>query len=65
VRAAEFVLALPVSQTTRNWDLHPDGNRFVTSIREAPNAGQAGAPTSRYVIAVNWFAELKRLTERQ
>ena len=65
VRAAEFVLALPISQTTRNWDLHPDGKRFVTSIREAPDAGQAGAPTSRYVIAVNWFAELKRLTERQ
>jgi WD40 repeat protein len=66
VRATEFVLALPISQTTRNWDLHPDGKRFVTSIREAPNAGQGGAtPTSRYLIAVNWFAELKRRTERQ
>ncbi len=62
VRAAEFVLALPVSQSTRNWDLHPDGKRFVTAIREAPNAGAA---TSRYLIALNWFAELKRLTERQ
>jgi WD40 repeat protein len=64
VRAAEFVLALPVSQTTRNWDLHPDGKRFVTSIREAPNAS-GGPPAARYVIALNWFAELHRLTERQ
>jgi hypothetical protein len=62
VRAAEFVLALPVSQSTRNWDLHPDGKRLVTSLREAPNAE---AQASRYLIALNWFAELKRLTERQ
>ena len=61
VRAAEFVLALPVSQSTRNWDLHPDGKRFVTSIREA----RAGASSSRYLIALNWFAELKQLAERQ
>jgi len=62
VRAAEFVLALPVSQSTRNWDLHPDGKRFVTSIREASNAAPGGAPTSRYIIALNWFAELRERT---
>jgi Tol biopolymer transport system component/tRNA A-37 threonylcarbamoyl transferase component Bud32 len=65
VRTAEFVLALPISQTTRNWDLHPDGKRFVTSIREAPNTSQGDAPTTRYVVALNWFEELKRLMERQ
>jgi serine/threonine-protein kinase len=63
VRAAEFVLALPVSQSTRNWDLHPDGRRFVTSLREAPGAGAANpAEVSRYHVALNWFTELRAKT---
>ncbi len=67
VRAPEFVLALPVSSTQRSWDLHPDGKRFVIVIPDltpTAAAGSTGAPSSRYLVVLDWFTELQALTAR-
>jgi hypothetical protein len=39
----------------RNWDLHPDGTRFVMV---APAVDRAGGPDDLRIV-VNWFEELK------
>ncbi|MEQ1693673.1 MAG: hypothetical protein ABMA00_20455, partial [Gemmatimonas sp.] len=69
VRAPEFVLSLAVAGSTRNWDLHPDGTRFVVTLPDVtpiPANGASGAPASRYIVVQHWFTELKRRsTNRQ
>ena len=53
-----------------DWDLHPDGDRFIVAelVGAAPAPvvapGARGAPASaasseRYLIVLNWFEELK------
>jgi hypothetical protein len=56
VQAPEFVVALDVDNPY-NWDLHPDGKRFVY-MTEA----RGGAAAVRYFILQGWFGELRRLT---
>jgi Tol biopolymer transport system component len=64
VGAPEFVVALDVDGVW-NWDLHPDGKRFVyTAPVQAPVAG-GGAAAVRYFILQGWFGELRRLTARK
>jgi len=58
VRAPEVVLALDVAGI-ENWDLHPDGKRILVTVNEAAPASAAGAPAARYLVALNWFSELK------
>ena len=41
---------------TRNYDLHPDGQRFLMIKR-------GGASTIDLVLVQNWFEELKRLVD--
>jgi len=42
-----------------NWDLHPDGRRFVVAVTpERSNAAGGAAP--RYLILQNWFGQLRR-----
>ncbi len=46
-----------------NWDLHPDGRRFVVAVPVIEAAAPAGAARpSRYLVLENWFEELRRLT---
>jgi eukaryotic-like serine/threonine-protein kinase len=46
-----------------NWDLHPDGRRFVVAVPVIEAAAPAGAARqSRYLVLENWFGELRRLT---
>jgi serine/threonine-protein kinase len=60
---APEVVAVMDADGTNNWDLHPDGRRFIVAV-----AGGGAAPTassakpSRYLILDNWFSELRRLT---
>ncbi len=62
VQAPEMVVAMDADGTV-NWDLHPDGRRFLVAV-----SGGSAAPTastakpSRYLILQNWFGELRRLT---
>jgi serine/threonine-protein kinase len=61
VQAPEFVIALD-SDNVENWDLHPDGKRFVhTAPTRVPETG-ALATVVRYFILQGWFGELRRLT---
>jgi Tol biopolymer transport system component len=44
------------------WDLHPDGDRFIVPVTaEVASADASSGPTEpeRFVVAVNWFAELR------
>ncbi|GIT52597.1 MAG: hypothetical protein Ct9H300mP15_28100 [Gemmatimonadota bacterium] len=41
----------------RNWDLHPDGSRF---IMVSAQGGGAGDVLPAVHLVVNWFEELKR-----
>ena len=64
VRAPEVVVALDANGVS-NWDLHPDGRRFIVAMSQtttAPVSGRPGAaPVNRYLVVQNWFRELKRL----
>ena len=66
VRAPEFVLSLAVAGSARNWDLHPDGTRFVVTVPDVTPTSPAGAAASasRYLVVQNWFTELKRLSAK-
>ena len=46
----------------QNWDLHPDGKRFVymTPARAPETSG--GPAAVRYFVLQGWFGELRRLT---
>ena len=62
VHAPEVVVVMD-ADGTQNWDLHPDGRRFIVAVAggaETPTA--ATARQSRYLILPNWFGELRRLT---
>jgi Tol biopolymer transport system component len=62
VHQPELVVAMDAGGL-QNWDLHPDGRRFVVAVPDgAPAAPAGGAPQSRYLILQNWFGELRRLT---
>ena len=70
VRAPEFVLSMGIAGSPRNWDLHPDGKRFIAAVADLappPPAGAGGAsgvPASRYIVVQNWFNELKALSAK-
>ncbi|MBL0171064.1 MAG: protein kinase [Gemmatimonadaceae bacterium] len=67
VRAPEFLLSLAVSGGVENWDLHPDGKRFVVTLPDLPSnppASTPGAQASRYLVVQNWFTELQAITAR-
>ncbi|HEX4934411.1 MAG TPA: hypothetical protein VFV33_14580, partial [Gemmatimonadaceae bacterium] len=60
VQSPEFVVALDVDGVS-NWDLHPNGKRFVyTAPARAPVTGGA-ADAARYFVLQGWFGELRRL----
>jgi len=61
VQAPELVLAVDVDGP-QNWDLHPDGRRFIISLPVTGATSASGAPAARYLILQNWFGELRRLT---
>ena len=61
VQAPELVVAMDVDNIT-NWDLHPDGRRFIVNVPTAVGASSTGAQGVRYLILQNWFGELRRLT---
>jgi dipeptidyl aminopeptidase/acylaminoacyl peptidase len=66
VRAPEAMAAIDASGIA-NWDLHPDGKRFVLSVPDVPAAaapGAAGAPPSRFVVVLNWFTEARALVKK-
>ena len=66
IRAPEPVLALNVFGT-QQWDLHPDGKRFIVTVDDLPRGGAPGSPAAqapRYVVALNWFAELRAKLRR-
>jgi dipeptidyl aminopeptidase/acylaminoacyl peptidase len=56
-----------------NWDLHPDGKRFVAVVPPASGpaqqsgaAGVAASPQeARFLITLNWAASLERLMSQQ
>jgi serine/threonine-protein kinase len=62
VHAPEMVAALN-ADGIQNWDLHPDGRRFIVAVPAGvPAASSEAAQQSRYLILQNWFEELRRLT---
>lgn len=51
-----------------NWDLHPDGHRFVLvvpMVRGGLEPSASGSTVPRFLVALNWFAELRRQIESQ
>jgi serine/threonine-protein kinase len=66
VKAPEVMLAIDIAGV-ENWDLHPDGKRIIVTVSDAPQgaSGTATARASRYVVAENWFRELKALTSKR
>jgi hypothetical protein len=68
VRAPEFLLTAAIAFSPRNWDLHPDGKRFVVAVPDVtpPSTASTGgsAPASRHLVVLNWFAELRALTAK-
>jgi serine/threonine protein kinase/Tol biopolymer transport system component len=61
IHAPEIVFAINADGPT-NWDLHPDGRRFILLVVAAEPAAVPGAGQVRYLIHQNWFGELRRLT---
>ena len=61
VQSPEVVAVINIDGLA-NWDLHPDGRRFVASVPAPEPAAGPGAQQSRYLIVQNWFGELRRLT---
>ncbi len=54
------VAAAPGRLGVQQWDLHPDGKRFIAAMNNsagpAPDAPRA---PSRYVVILNWFTEVE------
>jgi eukaryotic-like serine/threonine-protein kinase len=48
------------SLSGRNYDVSPDGRRFLM-LKVGSGAGAQNTPPARFVIVENWFEELKRL----
>jgi eukaryotic-like serine/threonine-protein kinase len=62
LRAPELVAAINTN-SVQNWDLHPDGRRFVVAVSVVEAAAPAAVSRpARYLILENWFGELRRLT---
>ena len=62
VHAPELVAVMD-ADGLQNWDLHPDGRRFIVAVPASEAAAAtATAPQSRYLILQNWFGELRRLS---
>jgi Tol biopolymer transport system component len=60
VLSTEFVLAGDY-RNVEDWDLHPEGDRFVTtrlSEGSSPTNAATGTADERHVIVTNWFTEL-------
>ena len=60
VLSTDFVLAGDY-RDPEDWDLHPDGDRFVTTrlVESGSTAGAAvGVEPERHIIVTNWFTEL-------
>jgi hypothetical protein len=51
-----------------NWDLHPDGRRFLATVAttqgpaSSASAAAGKASPARHLLLLNWFSELRRLT---
>ncbi len=60
VRSPEFVYAVDVDGIV-NWDLHPDGRRFVAPVPVSSTGNTGGAAPARYLILQNFVSELERL----
>ena len=57
VRQPEFVLA---AGPLFNWDIHPDGERFLVMVDDGGSAATPGAPSpTRFLVVLNWFEELQ------
>jgi hypothetical protein len=61
----EEYLTLPYGRSRasfsgRNWDLSPDGRRFVAVVE--PGREGPPRPSVRAELVVNWFEELRGLT---
>jgi Tol biopolymer transport system component len=62
VHPPELVAAINTNGV-QNWDLHPDGRRFIVAVPVIEAAAPVDATRqSRYLILQNWFGELRRLT---
>ncbi len=62
VRAPEVMATVDISGVA-NWDLHPDGRRFIAAVDDIATTRAAGSSAeSRYIVVLNWFAELAALT---
>ena len=55
----EGYVTTPAGNPGRNYDISPDGQRFLM-IKQGAVPGQAAAPTS-IIVVQNWGEELKRL----
>jgi serine/threonine-protein kinase len=42
-----------------DWDLHPDGMRFIAVVADSPAPPIAGSSAPRYIVVQNWFTELR------
>ena len=47
-----------VDLSTRSYDLHPDGRRFLVGVTKEQ---EPSPPITRLHLVSNWFEELKRL----
>ena len=61
VRSPEVITTLAAAGVA-NWDLHPDGRRFIVTIDDLPGAGNESGPA--YQVVLNWFKEFKRVAAR-
>ena len=55
-----FYSSAVVRRVGRQWDLAPDGKRFLT-INPADVAAPGERSQAGIVVVVNWFEELRRL----
>ncbi len=47
-----------------NWDLHPDGDRFLVTVYDqpqTPGSEESDEPEPGYLVVLNWFDELREL----
>ena len=47
----------------RNYDVSPDGRRFLMIKEQAENSDASGP--SQFTVVLNWFDELKRLAPQK
>jgi hypothetical protein len=64
VRAPERV-AVVGGIDPANWDLHPDGTRFIVADMLDPAEAARGtdASTARHILHLNWFTTLKAMAK--